>query len=203
MKRFSLIAATIVFAAIFTASAFGQAAQNTAPFKIAVIDTGAFDGKDGITRYTAAMNALDTEFTPVNNEIKTMLTKYNALGEEIKKIQAQINGGGNVPIDQKAAQAKVEEYQSLETNIKRKQEDARARFERRQPVVLGPIQQEIGKALQDFAMQKGYALILDAGKLDNAGLILAFDKAKVDVTKEFITFFNARPASTASAAAQE
>ena len=63
---------------------------------------------------------------------------------------------------------------------------------------MGPIRAEIGKALQDFANQKGYALILDAAKLDGAGLILAFDAAKVDVTKEFITFFNARPATTAT-----
>jgi Skp family chaperone for outer membrane proteins len=105
---------------------------------------------------------------------------------------------GTVPIDQKTAAAKVEEYQTLELTIKRKQEDAKARAARREPAVMGPIRQEIGKALQDYATQKGYAMILDAAKLDGAGLILAFDAAKVDVTKDFIAFFNARPATTAT-----
>jgi Skp family chaperone for outer membrane proteins len=200
MKRFSFIAASFIFAAIAAVSAFGQTPANNAPFKMAVIDTGAFDAKDGITRYSAAMNALEAEFKPVETEIQGLVTKYTALGAEIKKLQDQA-AAGTVPIDQKSAAAKVEEYQNLETTIKRKQEDAKARAARREPAVMGPIRQEIGKALQDYAAQKGYALILDAAKLDGAGLILAFDASKVDVTRDFITFFNARPATTATTAA--
>jgi Skp family chaperone for outer membrane proteins len=199
MKRFSFIAASFIFAAIAAVSAFGQApaGQPGAPFKMAVIDTGAFEAKDGIVRYATALNALDAEFKPIQTEIQGMVTKYNTLGAEIKKLQDQV-AAGTVPINQTAAQAKLEEYQNLETAIKRKQEDAKARAARREPQVMGPIRTEIGKALQDFATQKGYALILDAAKLDGAGLILAFDAAKVDVTKDFITFFNARPAATAT-----
>jgi Skp family chaperone for outer membrane proteins len=195
MKRFSFIAASFIFAAITAVSAFGQAPA--APFRMAVIDTGAFDTKEGITRYSTAMNALEAEFKPLETEIQGLVTKYNTLGAEIKKLQDQA-AAGTVPIDQKSAAAKVEEYQTLELTIKRKQEDAKARAARREPAVMGPIRQEIGKALQDYATQKGYAMILDAAKLDGAGLILAFDAAKVDVTKDFIAFFNARPATTAT-----
>lgn len=197
MKRFSFIAASFIFAAITAVSAFGQAAQPAAPFRMAVIDTTAFDTKEGITRYSTAMNALEAEFKPLETEIQGLVTKYNTLGAEIKKLQDQA-AAGTVPIDQKSAAAKVEEYQTLELTIKRKQEDAKARAARREPQVMGPIRQEIGKALQDYATQKGYAMILDAAKLDGAGLILAFDAAKVDVTKDFIAFFNARPATTAT-----
>jgi Skp family chaperone for outer membrane proteins len=198
MKRFSFIAASFIFAAITAVSALGQAAQPAAPFKMAVIDTGMFgDDKAGITRYASAMNALEAEFRPMTAEIQGMVTKYNTLGAEIKKLQDQASAG-TVPIDQKSAAAKVEEYQNLELAIKRKQEDMKARAERREPQVMNPIRQEIGKALNDYAAQKGYALILDAAKLDGAGLILAFDAARVDVTKDFITYFNARPATTAT-----
>jgi Skp family chaperone for outer membrane proteins len=198
MKRFSFIAASFIFAAITAVSAFGQAAQPTAPFRMAVIDTGAFDTKDGITRYASAMNALEAEFKPLETEIQGMVTKYTALAAEIKKLQDAAAAG--TPVNQQAANTKVEEYQNLELAIKRKQEDAKARAARREPQVMGPIRAEIGKALQDYATQKGYAMILDAAKLDGAGLILAFDAAKVDVTKDFITFFNARPATTATTA---
>lgn len=198
MKKISMIAASIVFAAFFTVSAFAQGtAQPAANYKIVIINTALFDGKDGIVRYNNAMNSLDTEFKPVETKIQGMVTRYNALGEEIKKLQAQ---AASVPIDQKSAEAKVTEYQGLEKNIKREQEDAKANFERRQQQVLGPLLQEIGKAMQDYANQKGYDLILDAAKLDSAGLILAFNPAKVDVTKDFITYFNARPAGAATAA---
>ena len=197
------MAATFVFAALFAVSAFGQGAQTASGFKMAVINTAAFDSQEGIKRYTAAMNALENEFKPLQTEIEGLLTKWNNLGKEIQTIQANAQkastSGATVPFDEKAAQAKVEEYQNLEIQIKRKQEDAKNRLERREPQVMGPIRREIGEALQVFAKQKGYALILDAAKLDGAGLILAFDETKVDATKEFITFFNARPASTASA----
>ncbi len=200
MKRFSFIAASFIFAAITAVTAFGQAAQPATPFKMAVIDTGAFDAKDGITRYATAMNALEAEFKPLETEIQGLITKYNTLGVEIKKLQDQA-AAGTVPIDQRSANAKVEEYQTLELTIKRKQEDAKARAARREPAVMGPIRVEIGKALQDYAKQRGIALILDAAKLDGAGLILAFDEARVDVTRDFITYFNARPATTATTSA--
>ncbi|MGQ0540511.1 MAG: OmpH family outer membrane protein [Blastocatellia bacterium] len=202
MKRISVIAASFVFAAIFVVSASAQATtQPAANYRLVVINTAAFDGKDGITRYLNAMNALETEFKPVETKIQGMVTRFNTLGVEIKKLQDQVNTPGGVPIDQRAAETKVEEYTTLEKSIKREQEDAKAKFERRQQQVMGPLLQEIGKAMQDYANQKGYDIILDAAKLDNAGLILAFNPAKLDVTKDFIIFFNARPATAATAAA--
>jgi Skp family chaperone for outer membrane proteins len=195
MKRISLFAALFAFAALFSVSASAQA---TAQPKFAVINTAAFDGKDGLTRYNIAMDGLEKEFAPVQTKIQGMMTRYQTLAGEIKKLQEQ---PANVPIDQNAAQTKVSEYQTLEKSIKREQEDAKANFDRRQQQVMGPLLQDIGKAMQDYANQKGYDLILDAAKLDNAGLILAFNPTKVDVTKDFITFYNARPAGAASAAA--
>ena len=100
-----------------------------------------------------------------------------------------------MPIDEQAAPATVDEYQLLEIQIKRKQEDAKTRYEKRQAAVLGPVLQDIGKAMQEFAQAKGYDLILDAAKLDQQQILLAILPAKIDVTKEFITFYNARPAS--------
>jgi Skp family chaperone for outer membrane proteins len=203
MKRFSLIAASAIFAAITAVSAFGQATvpAQSAPFKLAVIDSEAFAADTGgIIRYASALKALDDEFKPLTNEIQGMVTKYTNLGNEIKKLQDQA-AAGTIPVDPKTAAAKVEEYQNLELAIKRKQEDGKTRAARREPQVMGPIRLEIGTALNEYGKQKGFALILDSAKLDSAGLILAFDEAKIDVTKDFITYFNARPATTASTAA--
>jgi hypothetical protein len=42
-------------------------------------------------------------------------------------------------------------------------------------------------------------MLLDAGKLEEAGILIGIGDEKIDVTKEFITFYNARPAGTATA----
>lgn len=193
MKRFSTVAVSLVFAAIFAVSASAQ----TGVLKVVVINPLAFDGKDGIVKFTNAMTALEKEFAPLQTELSNMTTKYNNLGKELQALQAQISAG-KVPVDQSSAQAKAEEYANLELTIKRKQEDGKQLYERRQGTIMAPVQQDIGKALQDFSTSKGYDLILDASKLDQAQLLLAFNPVKVDVTKEFITYYNALPARTAS-----
>ncbi len=195
MKRFSTVAVSLLFAAIFAVSASAQAGA----VKVVVINTLAFDGKDGIVKYTNAMTALDKEFIPVETELQTLTTRYTNLAKELKALQDQITAG-KVPVDQSSAQAKADEYGTLELTIKRKQEDGKKNYERRQSIVMGPVLQDIGKAMQDFSTAKGYDLILDASKLDQAQFLLAFNPAKLDVTKEFITYYNALPASSAAKA---
>ncbi len=199
MKTFRSIAAVFVFAAIFAVSAFAQtAAPATTAGRVAIVNTQAFDAdKGGITKYNAAMNSLEKEFTTTQTELQTMATRLQALQTDIKKLQDQAATPSAVPVDPKTANAKLEEYDKLSREFKFKQEDAKARFERRQEVVMGPVRLDIGNALQEFAKKNGYMMILDAAKLDGAGLLLAFDE-KYDATKDFIAFYNARPAATAA-----
>ena len=193
MKRISVIAVLFVFAAVFAVSASAQAPA-AAP-KVAVINTTAFDGKEGITKYNNAMDSLEKEFQPVQTKLQGYATRLTALRGEIEKLQKP---AGNVPIDNSALSAKAVEYENLGKQAKREEEDAKVNFERRQAQIMNPVLQDIGKAMQEYANQKGYDLILDVAKLDNAGLILAYNPAKVDVTKDFITFYNARPAGAAT-----
>jgi Skp family chaperone for outer membrane proteins len=196
MKTFRLFAAASVFAALFAVSAFAQV-QPAA--KIGLINTLAFDNaKEGITKYVTAMNSLETEFKPDNTTLQTLGTRIQTLQKEIEVFQKQIQEG-KVPVDQKTVNTKVEEYDKLVREYKFKEEDAKARFQRREQALMGPIQQDIGKAMQEFAKQKGYTIILDVAKLGNAGLILAIGDDKADITKEFIQFYNTRPAATAAA----
>ena len=199
MRKLRLFAVSMVFAAMFAVSAMAQ----TPATKICVINTGAFDDeKAGIAKFVSGMNTLEAEFKIVQADIQTMGTRFQTLGEEIKKQQAMASDPNNkVPINQSAFQAKVDEYQKLERDIKFKQEDAKARYQSRYNAVMGPILLDIGKAMQDFAKQKGFALILDGAKLDEAGLVLGIGDDKLDATKDFIVFYNARPAGTAATSA--
>ena len=197
MKRLNLIAASLAFTAVFAMSAFAQAggAQPAAGNgRIGLVNTSAFlDNKpgQGITKFKNAVNSVESEFKSVNDELTKMGQDYQAKVDEYKKLQAS-----TAPVA--GLDAKATAIQDLETSIKRKQEDAKARYERRYGEVVGPIYGDIIKAMNEFAKSKGYAVLLDGGRLEDAQILLGFDD-KYDVTKDFITFYNSRQPGAATA----
>ncbi len=203
MKTFRSIAAVFVFAAIFAVSAFAQSTVPVQPggvAKIVVIDTRFFGGSDekgtgGISRFISANASLTNEFKPIQQDLDSTGSKLQTMQKELQTLQDQITAG-TVPVNQKTFQAKADAFQALKTEYARKQEDAKAKYERRQAELLGPVTDDIGKALDDFIKQKGYGMVFDSNKLYSAGVLLASDD-KFDVTKEFIAFYNARPATAA------
>jgi Skp family chaperone for outer membrane proteins len=200
MKTLRTFAVGLLFTALFAISAFAQAgAQSAGAGKIVVINTLAFDDPKagaGITKYVSAMNTLETEFKPVQTELETMSVKLQNLSKEIQTL----NGAGKVPVNQASVQAKIDEGEKLQRDLKFKQEDAKVRFEKRQQALLAPVMQDIYKAVSEFQKKNGYLLVLDISKMADNGTVLAMDET-ADVTKAFITFYNARPAGTATAAA--
>ena len=85
MKRFSVIAVSLLFMAFLAVSAQAQ----TAPVGgVGLIDWGVLeDPVKGLKKYVAALNALETEFKPVNDELKLMGTKYEAQAKEIQSFK--------------------------------------------------------------------------------------------------------------------
>jgi Skp family chaperone for outer membrane proteins len=201
MKTIRLFAVALFLTALFALSGIAQTGGATSPNagKIAVIVTYNFgDEKAGITKYITAQKALETEFTPIDNELKAMNTKLETLANDIENLK-KLQASNPKAVDAATANAKVDEAEKIQRDLKFKADNAKINYEKRQQVIMGPIMQDIGKALQEFTKQKGYLMLLDAGKLEEAGILLGVGDEKVDVTKEFITFYNARPAGTASA----
>ncbi len=197
MKRISTIAVSFVFASIFAVSAFGQAGAQPAG-KIGWIDTGMFaDEKEGVTRYNNALKALDTEMRPRVTELTTLQSRLQKIAEELR---AATNVPANVPVNQQVVAQKQDEGQRLQREFEFKKKEYDAAVEKRSGEVLGPVSADISRAIQDFAKQKGYAVVLDIAALANANAILALD-GTANITKDFITFYNARPATTATTAA--
>lgn len=206
MKNFRIFAAALMLAAILAVSASAQTrpatggttparpaapAASNAPVpdtKIAFINTEAFgDEKTGITRYVAAMKSLEREFQPRQTELNTMQTRIRTIAEDISKTQSVA--------DPKAIQAKQDEGERLQRDLKYKKEQADADFAKRYQEVVGPISQDIGKALDAFATQRGITMIMDISKLIPA--ILTVNPA-MDVTATFISEYNGRNPATAS-----
>lgn len=168
-------------------------AQTNAPLpdtKIAFIDTGAFgEEKGGITRYVNAMKSLEREFQPRQKELNDIQTRIKGLADEITKLS------GNSVVDPKTIQAKNDEGERLQRDLKYKKEQADADFAKRYEEVVGPISQDIGKALNQFASQRGITMILDISKL--APAILTVNPA-MDVTAAFISEYNTKNPATAA-----
>ena len=196
MRKFSLVAVSLVFAAIFAVTINAQtgATAQAGPVKIGMIDSGAFAAeKEGITRYVNAVKQLGTEMKPLENELVAMQQKMQTLADQIaalQKIQAS---------NPKDILDKQDEGQRLQREFEFKKKEYDARIEKRGNELLGPIQNDIGKAIQDYAIQKGYTVVLDIDKLGRDGTLLAMDP-KAEITKDFITYFNAKSPGTATTA---
>lgn len=195
MRIVSLLFSWIVVTGLFAGAVFSQTGgppPNT-PGKIGLINISSFaEEKAGITKYKAGLASVDKGLEPVNTELKGLTTRHNTAVSEYQAMQK-----ATPPATAAALQAKADEIQTLETAIKRKQEDGKAQYNKLYSDIMSPIVNDIIKALNDFAKLKGYAVILDGAKLEQADILWGFDD-RYDVTKEFILFYNARPAGTAT-----
>ena len=210
MRNFRIVAAAMMLAAILAVSASAQtrpaggAPQATAPAasasaavpdtKIAYIDTSEFaDEKTGITRYVNQMKTLEREFKPRQDELTTMQTRIKTIADEISRLTT---AGGASPVDPKTIQAKQDEGERLGRDLKYKKEQADADFAKRYQEVIRPVSQDIMNALNQFAQQRGITMILDISRMGEA--VLTVNPA-MDVTRAFITEYNAKNPATAAA----
>ena len=159
--------------------------------KMAVIYTDMFlDDKNGIAKFHAVLTKLNNEFQKLKDEIQAMQTRAQQLEDEIGKLQ---NAPAGTPIDQRSLQAKIDQLEQLKKDIQRKGEDAQAAYNRRRQELFGPLQDEIGKALEAFAKARGINVIIDAAQVP---LLYAADST--DITRAFITEFNSKNPVTAA-----
>jgi outer membrane protein len=166
-------------------AAGGGAAPTSRPF--AVIDSSAFsDDKAGITRVVNALKQIETQFQPQRTELQGLQTQYDNLVNKIKSTQAVANQQEIAKLQDQAEQ--------LQTQIKRKQEDAQASYQKRVGEVLDPLQQDVGNALTAYAQARGIAIIIDVSRVP---VIYAADS--VDITKDFIAEYNRTHPATAAA----
>jgi Skp family chaperone for outer membrane proteins len=209
MNIYRLIAACAMLAAITVLPAYAQqrtaAAPQTAPAgaassgpigdsKVAVIFTDAFlDAKNGINKINVLANNLDREFDPRRKELQGLQTRAQSLNDEITKLQ-QAGGQSNSVVDPKSIQQKLDQLDALKKEYQRKAEDYQTAVQKRQQEVLGPLQEEIGRALEAYAKAHGISVLIDASRVP---LIYAADN--LDITRAFIAEYNSKNPSTASA----
>lgn len=175
-----------------TAPAASAPAQVQLPMsKMAVIYTDLFlDQKTGITKFNSVLAKLNGEFQKTKDELTQMQTRATSLETEINKLREAPEGA---PVDQRSLQAKIDQLDQLKKDIQRKGEDAQANYNRRRQELFGPLQEEIGKALEAFAKARGINVIIDAAQVP---LLYAADS--IDITRAFIADFNSKNPATAA-----
>jgi Skp family chaperone for outer membrane proteins len=212
MRIIRLFAATLFIAAIAAIPAFAQqrggvaqpastppsaaTAQPGGPVpvsKIAFINTDAFrDEKNGIARFVAALKNLDREFKPRIDEMQAMANRLKTINDDIQKLS------GNPVVDEKSVNAKREEGESIQRDLEYKKKQYDAAAAKRYEEVVGPISNDIGNALTNYAKAHGITMILDASKMLEA--IITLDP-NMDITAEFVNEYNSKNPATASTTA--
>lgn len=174
-RNFLLIVASLT---LMTLAADAQVPVQTAPAKVGVVNSAMFSNSTGgITRYVNALRTLENEFRARRDDITQSVTRLEGLQ--------------NVPTG--ATQAQIEtrrdQAQTLQIEITRKQEDARAAYSKRFAQLTGPIQKSIVDALKVFARARGIDVIIDPSKFPE-GVLLVNENA--DMTAAFIRDFNSK-----------
>lgn len=167
----------------------GTSSQTVPESKIALIYTDAFlDPKLGIAKFNSVVNTLNREFQPRQTELAQIQEKIKTLTNEVRQAQA-----ASAVVDQKSIQAKVDQVEQLEKDLKRKAEDGEAAFKRRREELFRPMQEEIAKALETYAKQHSINVLIDGSQVP-----LVYAAESIDITRAFINDFNSRNPATAA-----
>jgi Skp family chaperone for outer membrane proteins len=160
------------------------APANVPAAKIAIVDTTVFgDEKVGIKRYLNAVTTVQKAFESKNAELRNLQSQIKAIADDINRLS-----GASV-VSPETIRAKQGEGERLQRELKYKKEQADADFEKRYTEVVGPVSNDIGNALIQYAAQNGLTMILDISKLMPA--VLTVNPA-MDVTQAFIADYNSK-----------
>lgn len=160
--------------------------------KVAVIFSAVFqDQKQGIAKFTVLANKLNSEFQKAQDDLNQTAKNIQALQDEIKKLQ-----GSTTPVDQRTVQTKVDQLDQMKKDYQRRGEDGQAAYQRRRQEIFGPLQEDVGKALDAYAKARGINLVMDASQLEG----ILFASETIDITRAFIAEYNSKNPATASAA---
>jgi Skp family chaperone for outer membrane proteins len=158
---------------------------NVPASKIALVDTTVFgDEKVGIRRYVNAVNSVEKIFEPKSLELRNLQNQIKVIADDLNKLNANPS-----VVSEETIRTKRDEGERLQRDLKYKKEQADADFQKRYTEVVGPISNDIGNALIQYASQNGLTMILDISKL--APAVLTVNPA-MDVTQAFIADYNSK-----------
>ena len=157
--------------------------------KVALVNTAAFQSELG--EYKTRVEALNRQFEPRTKDVQSLVDKINALETTIKT-QSQVLGAAKIA-------EMTEQVDSMKREYQRKYEDLQIEGKRAMEQLLSPLNQKVGKFLQDYTAKRGISILIDVANESEANFIVWADR-RIDITRDFITEYNkANPVAGAPA----
>jgi outer membrane protein len=184
--RYSVLTTPLVALGIGV-MAFGQTAAAPAPTKVGIIQIQAalLQTKDG----QKAAAEMDAKFAPKKQE----LDKKNA---ELQQLQNQYRQGQNT-MSEDAKTKLARDIDQRTKLLQRDVDDAQAEYEQEQSKVLGALSEKMRKVLDKYALDHGYAVILDISSQQTP---IVYFSNTIDVTADIIQAYDKTYAAAAAPA---
>ena len=126
--------------------------------------------------YKESQNNIKKEFEPKANELKKIEVKWNKLNDDYLKNERTLSKNDR--------QKKIKEINAIEKEFREKQQTLQGALQSKQNSELVRIRKIVEKAINKYAKDKDYDLILRA---DGTTL---FAKKYVDITQDIINILN-------------
>jgi Skp family chaperone for outer membrane proteins len=170
-----------VLLAASTASAQGggqPAAGGIIPAgKIAIIDISAFPGR--VTELKRKIDELNAKFEPRSKEVQGLRDSISGIENQVRQ--------GNLTAAQSTQLS--ERYEQLKRDYTRKSEDLTAEARKAYAEATSPLNAKLSEALQRFASERGFNLVIEIGGASQAGSIF-YAAPGLNITDAFITAYN-------------
>lgn len=159
------------------------AAKPVPASSIAYINSNDFLAEEGgVKQLLRVMKELELEFSSEQSDISLGSEKLRTIVGELQKLQA----GGT---ESDAFKAKQAEGIKLQQELQAKQQEFQAALGQAQQAKQGPVVAAITKAINDYAKEREIGMLLDLAKLGDA---VIFAKPELEVTDDFVAYFNAK-----------
>lgn len=158
-----------VFAfALITAVSMAQ----TAPLKIGYADT------DYIFTQMPEAKQIENTLQTLQGQLKK---QYDSkLTEFQNKLKIYRDNEANPSIPDAVKQNSARELEQLQANLQKLQEDSQTDLQKKNNELFGPVQEKVGKAIEDVAKENGFHLIL-TNQISQLDVILYADE-KLDIS---------------------
>lgn len=165
------------------------AAVNVPVSKLGVLYSEAFqDPKTGIARFTVTLTKLNGEFQKTQDELNQTAQRLKGMQDEVNKLQ---QAGGATPAQ---IQAKIDTLDTQKRDYQRRGEDAKAQYQKRYQELFMPLQDDVNRALDEYAKSRGITLIIDGSQVP-----ILYVADSLDITNAFISAYNLKNPATAQA----
>ena len=190
------VSAVFVLFLLLACPALSPAQTASSPGKIGVLNIQAAilntaEGKK-------ALADLDKKYQPRRADLQSKQQEITALEDQLQRQQSAASDSAQLQLTRQ-----LDEKKKIFT---RTQEDAQSDFNADRADMIGRISQKMGRLVQQFAEQNGYALILDSvapvfstsGQIGDAQIPVYYAGKETDITEEIVHRYDAANPVTAS-----